>query len=187
MQRRDPWSLQLRRHSIENREYGEHAAPKRRVKNYHVPLVRSLAHKHDGTKEEAGTCRLAFPENPKRGQDKRERGELQQGKEARERREREREVIAQSGPREILARSLVPFPPACAHARHYLAERDKSLVPHVIKSFSRSRGSKGKERRTFERAGRETRERHTTDLDSAALCASVDDKGRLGGREGRGG
>jgi len=53
----------------------------------------------------------------------------------------------------------------------------------VIKSFSRSRGSKGKERRTFERAGRETRGRHTTDLDSAALCASVDDKGRLGGRE----
>lgn len=88
------------------------------------------------------------------------------------------------GPREILARSPVPSPRARAHARRYLAQRDKSLVPHVIKSFSRSRGSKGKERRTLEKAGREAGGWHTTDLDSAALCASVDDKGRSGGRTG---
>lgn len=58
-------------------------------------------------------------------------------------------------------------------------------MPHVIKSFSRSRGSKGKERRTLEKAGREAGGWHTTDLDSAALCASVDDKGRSGRTDGR--
>ena len=121
MQRRDPWSLQLRRHSIENREYGEHVAPKRCIKNYHVLLVRSLAYKHDGTKEEAGTCRLAFPENSKRGLDKRERGENYNKERDRRRRERERErererkVIAQSGPGEILAISR-PVP-SCTRTR----------------------------------------------------------------------
>lgn len=92
------------------------------------------------------------------------------------------------GPREILARSLVPFPRARAHARRYLAEKDKSLVPHVIKSFSRSRGSKGKERRLLERAGRRAGGRHTTDLDAAALCTSWTTKdSRADGREERGG
>lgn len=68
--------------------------------------------------------------------------------------------------------------PSC----RYLA-RDKSLVPRVIKSFSRSRGSKGKERREEEEEGpqrmtvegeRGKREKGTTDFGSAApaLCES---------------
>lgn len=80
-----------------------------------------------------------------------------------------------------------PRPRARAHARRYLAERDKSLVPHVIKSFSRTRGSKGKERRTLERGqGGEggAGGRHTTDHDAAALCASWTTKdSRADGRE----
>lgn len=110
-----------------------------------ITMCRSLA-RAQGTKEGQVPAVWPFPKTRNGARNAGERGE------SRGREGRGVEVIAQSDP-EILARSSVPFPRARAHARRYLAERDKSLVPHVIKSFSRSRGSKGKERRTLERAG----------------------------------
>lgn len=70
-------------------------------------------------------------------------------------------------------------------ASRYLA-RDKSLVPHVIKSFSRSRGSVGKreKEKLFETAGGGKGERKRTPRTSAMRhCAASSATKDEGGRE----